>query len=108
MQGQALRDRASRFADLDCVVLGASFDTVEENRAFADAQGFDYPLLSDVDQSAGAAYDVLRPSGHRYAAFPLRHSYLIDPLGVIRRAYDVVEVDAHADLVLQDLAELQR
>jgi thioredoxin-dependent peroxiredoxin len=108
LQGQALRDRASRFADLDCAVLGASFDTVEENRAFADAQGFDYPLLSDIDQSAGAAYDVLRPSGNRYAAFPLRHSYLIDPLGVIRRAYDVVEVDAHADRVLSDLAELQQ
>ena len=108
MQGQALRDRASRFADLDCVVLGASFDTVEENRAFADAQGFDYPLLSDVDHSAGAAYEVLRPSGNRYAAFPLRYSYLIDPVGIIRRAYDVVEVDAHADLVLHDLAELQR
>jgi thioredoxin-dependent peroxiredoxin len=108
LQGQALRDRASRFADLDCVVLGASFDTVEENRAFADAQGFDYPLLSDVDQLAGAAYEVRRPCAHRYAAFPLRYSYLIDPLGIIRRAYDVVEVDAHADRVLRDLAELQQ
>ena len=89
-------------------MVGASFDTVEENRAFADEQGFDYPLLSDVDQAVGAAYDVVRPGGHRYASFPLRHSYLIDPAGVIRRAYDVVDVDGHADVVLRDLAELRQ
>jgi thioredoxin-dependent peroxiredoxin len=81
---------------------------VEENRAFAEAQGFDYPLLSDLDRAVGAAYDVLRPAGYRYASFPRRHSYLIDPGGIIRRSYDVVDVEAHADLVLRDLAELQQ
>lgn len=81
---------------------------MEENRAFADEQGFDYPLLSDVDRAVGTAYEVVRPAGFRYASFPLRHSYLIDPVGLIRRAYDVVDVDAHADVVLRDLAELRQ
>ena len=89
-------------------MLGASFDTPEENLEFATAQGFDYPLLSDVDQSAGAAYDVLRPAGHRYASYPQRFSYLIDPHGIIQRAYEVTDVEGHADAVLQDLAELRR
>lgn len=89
-------------------MLGASFDTVEENRDFATAQRFTSPLLSDVDQSVGAAYDVLRPAAHQYASYPQRLSYLIDPHGFIQRAYAVTDVEGHADVVLQDLAELQR
>ena len=89
-------------------MLGASFDTPAENLEFATAQGFGYPLLSDVDQLVGVAYDVLRPAGHRYASYPRRLSYLIDPHGFIQRAYEVTDVEGHADAVLQDLAELNR
>jgi thioredoxin-dependent peroxiredoxin len=89
------------------VILGASFDTPAENNAFVQAQGFGYHLLSDVDRSVGAAYEVVRPAGHQYAEYPERFSYLIDPDGVIRRSYAVSDVATHADVVLADLAELQ-
>ena len=42
-------------------MLGASFDTPEENKAFADAQSFEFRLLSDVDRAVGAAYEATRP-----------------------------------------------
>lgn len=42
-----------------------------------------------------------------YPDFPKRISYLIDPEGVIRRSYEVTDVDRHADEVLADLAALQ-
>jgi peroxiredoxin Q/BCP len=89
-------------------VLGASFDTPAENRAFAEAQDFPFRLLSDVDRSVGARYEVLRPAGHQYGEFPERISYLIDPEGVIRRSYAVSDVAGHAAAVLRDLAVLQR
>jgi peroxiredoxin Q/BCP len=88
-------------------VLGASFDTVEENKAFADAQSFGFRLLADTDRSVGALYGALRDSDDPYPDFPKRISYLIDPDGVIRRSYAVTDVDAHADDVLADLAALQ-
>jgi peroxiredoxin Q/BCP len=88
------------------VVLGASFDTPDENRAFARAQGFGFALLADVDQSVGRAYQVVRDGDERYAGFPQRISYLIDPEGLIRRSYRVADVAAHADEVLADLAAL--
>lgn len=103
MQGQALRDRADRFTELGAVILGASFDTVAENRAFAEAQEFPFLLLSDVDRTVGAAYEVVRPADDQYAAYPRRHSYLIAPSGLIHRAYDVTDVAAHADEVLADV-----
>lgn len=89
------------------MVLGASFDRVEENRQFAADQHFPFRLLSDVDRSVGRAYDVVRPSGDQYAAFARRFSFLITPEGRIARVYEVADVKGHADEVLADLARLR-
>lgn len=102
-----MRDRAAAFDAAGCVVLGASFDTPEENRQFAETHSFGFPLLCDVDRAVGTAYDVIRAPDDQFAAFPLRVSYLIDGTGVIRRSYGVTDVTTHADEVLADLARLQ-
>ena len=106
MQGQGLRDSAHRFAALGAVIVGASFDTPAENHAFAEAQHFPFRVLSDTDRSVGAAYDVVRPATDRYASYPRRISYLIDPEGTVRRAYDVADVAGHAEAVLSALEAL--
>jgi peroxiredoxin len=89
------------------MILGASFDTPEENLAFAKAQRFDYPLLSDVDRSAGRAYEALRAPDEQYADYALRVAYLIGPKGDIARTYEVTDVAGFADAVLADLRALQ-
>ena len=108
VEGQGLRDHADAFAAAHCTILGASFDTPAENLAFAEAQGFEFPLLSDADRKVGAAYHVVRQADHQYALFARRHSFLIDPEGVLRRVYEVTHVEAHATEVLADLAGLQQ
>jgi peroxiredoxin len=60
-------------------------------------------LLSDVDRSVGAAYEVTRPDDDKFAEFPRRYSYLIAPTGRIRHAYDVTDVAGHADTVIADI-----
>ena len=107
MQGQGLRDSAQRFDRLNAIILGASFDTPDENLAFAIAQEFPFRLLSDIDHSVGTAYEATRDASEKYAEFPRRLSYLIDPEGVIARAYDVTDVAGHAEQVLRDLVTLQ-
>jgi thioredoxin-dependent peroxiredoxin len=87
-------------------VFGASFDTSEDNKVFRDTQGFTYPLLSDVDRVVGAQYHVIREPDHKYANFPERHSYLIDPAGIIVASYDVTDVAQHAADVLRTLREV--
>ena len=89
------------------MILGASFDTVEENRQFAADQQFGFRLLSDADAVVGRAYGVTRPAGDQYAAFARRFSFLIDPEGVIARVYDVADVRRHADEVLADIDRLR-
>jgi peroxiredoxin Q/BCP len=89
------------------VVLGASFDTPEENKAFADAERFPFRLLSDTDRSVGRAYEVVRPADDRYADYAMRIAYLIDPAGTIQRSYEVTDVNGFAANVLDDLADLE-
>jgi thioredoxin-dependent peroxiredoxin len=97
---------AEAFDTRNCTVFGASFDTPAENKAFREAQSFAYSLLSDVDRSVGATYEVVRRPDSKYADYPERFSYLIDPSGIIARTYDVTEVGGHAAQVLADLDSL--
>jgi len=88
--------------------LGASFDTPEDNKVFAEAQGFGYRLLSDVDKTVGGLYQVTPPPDHKYADFPLRIAYLIDHEGTVRKAYQVSDVRGFAADVLDDLHTFQQ
>jgi peroxiredoxin Q/BCP len=88
------------------VVLGASFDTVEENRAFAEAQEFGYQLLSDVTREVGEAYGVKKAPDEQWADFPKRLTFLIDPDGVVRKVYEVTDVASHPQQVLDDVRAL--
>ena len=45
IQGQGRRDRASEFSNLGAVIVGASFDTVEEQKKFFEEQEFFTTLL---------------------------------------------------------------
>jgi len=38
------------------VILGVSFDTAAENKAFAEKFSFTFPLLCDTDRAIGTAY----------------------------------------------------
>ncbi|MCU1427999.1 MAG: alkyl hydroperoxide reductase/Thiol specific antioxidant/Mal allergen [Actinomycetia bacterium] len=86
-------------------MLGISFDTPAENKAFREKFDFPFRLLSDVDEQVGVAYETRDP-GTDKVNFAKRHAYLIDPEGVIRRAYNVKDVNAFAGVVLSDLSTL--
>src|SRR5919198_4532697 len=103
MEGQGFRDRAPEFEDLGVELLGVSFDRPEDNRAYAQMNGFPFRLLSDEDRSVGECYETKRSPEERSPEFAKRRTYLIDPEGVIRRTYRVTDIPAHPDQVLQDL-----
>ena len=89
--------------------MGASFDTVEEQKAFAEKEDFSYPLLADAARSTGLAYGVGRDADDKFPDWPRRASFLIDPDGVIAKVYDFADkpdLSEHAQKVLDDLNEL--
>jgi peroxiredoxin Q/BCP len=91
---------------MNCEILGISFDTPEANKAFREKNDFPFRLLSDYDEQVGVAYQTRDP-GTEKVSFSKRFSYLIDPEGVIRKAYEVSDIPVHPAEVLADLFELQ-
>jgi peroxiredoxin Q/BCP len=77
-----------------------SFDTVEENRAFAKKFDFPFLLLSDPDREIGMAYHAAHDPDQASAD---RITYLIDPKGTIAKAYAKVDVQVHPAEVLAEL-----
>ena len=87
-------------------LLGASFDTPEDNRAFADKYGFTGTLLSDADRTVGALYETKKAPGEPFPDYAKRRTYLIDPDGVIRKAFRVTDIPGHPQELLDALREL--
>ena len=83
-------------------MLGASFDSVEENAAFAQKNAFTFPLLCDVDRKIGLAYGACADAA---AKWPSRVSFLIDENGKIARVYDKVDARNHPAQVLADVLD---
>jgi peroxiredoxin Q/BCP len=106
LEGSGLRDRAPEFEALGVELLGASFDTVEDNRAFAEEYGFPFRLLADTDRTVGHRYETVRAPEEPAPEFAKRRTYVIDPEGVIRRAYRVRDIEGHPEELLADLRDL--
>lgn len=85
------------------VILGASFDSVEDNAAFAAKFGFPFRLLSDPDRAMGLDYGAAQTSGDGYAK---RISFLIGPDGRIEKCYPKVFPASHPDEVLADVRRI--
>lgn len=81
-------------------MLGVSFNTHEENAAFAAKYNFGFRLLSDTTHEVAAAYGACDDTEARY---PQRMSFLIDAEGRIERIYDRVDPRDHAARVLVDV-----
>jgi thioredoxin-dependent peroxiredoxin len=82
-------------------IVGISVDDVDSHREFCDAEGLKFPLLADVDGSVSKAY------GSWLGLMSLRHTYLIDPNGILRKVFLGVRPNTHSEEVLATLDELQ-
>jgi peroxiredoxin Q/BCP len=78
-------------------ILGCSFDTVAENKAFADKFGYAFPLLCDTDRTVGMAYGACTSP---QAGFADRISFLIDEKGIIAAAFPKVTPASHPAEIL--------
>ncbi|MDJ0687727.1 MAG: peroxiredoxin [Xenococcaceae cyanobacterium MO_188.B32] len=81
-------------------ILGISVDDVDSHREFCDSEGLKFPLLADVDGSVSKAY------GSWLGSMSLRHTYLVDPQGILRETFLGVRPAIHSQEILARLDEL--
>ncbi len=80
------------------MILGASFDTVQENADFAKKFGFPYRLLCDTKRQIGLAYGACEKPQDGSAK---RISYVIGPDGTIRHVFPKIDAKSHPREVLE-------
>ena len=81
-------------------VLGVSFDSVDDNRAFAEKHAFPYPLLCDTTRAMGLAYHAAESASD---AYPRRITYVVDANGRIERAIETQDAGGQAESLLASL-----
>jgi len=94
------RDLGQEFAEAGAQRVGISADPVDRQADFAEANGFDYPLLSDAEGTVARAFGVQRPG-------PLpnkRATFVIDTDRTVREVVaSEISMDKHADAALAAL-----
>jgi mycoredoxin-dependent peroxiredoxin len=79
-----LRDELSEYSDSNVQVLGISVDSPFALKAWADQQGYKFPLLADFwpHGAVAQAYGVFNEK----AGLAVRGTFLVDTTGVVRFA----------------------
>jgi len=103
----SLRDGFAAFERENINILGVSPDDEKSHRKFISKYELPFTLLADTDHSVSDAYGSYGEKtfmGKNYMGV-LRKTFLIDETGKIRRIFDKVKVDEHADEVLEAFAD---
>mgnify|MGYP003299706486 FL=1 len=101
IEARGFENLHAEFLQAGAEVIGISADSVDDHESFCESEGLSFPLLSDPDGTVSKAY------GSWMAPYSLRHSFLIDPDGVLRERWVAVRPNGHAREVLDSLTTLQ-
>lgn len=97
------RDLAAEFAEVGAHRIGISPDGVTKQRQFSEANGFDYPLLSDVEGEVAKQFGVWRK------LLPMHAKRVTFVIGEDRRVLEKIKSElnftVHADQALKVLRE---
>ena len=106
-QACSLRDGFAELETEGIKVLGVSLDTEESHQAFAAKYNLPFTLLSDTDAEMASVYGVYGEKnlyGKKYMGVT-RKTFLIDEAGRIKKIFDKVNVEAHADEIIEAFRE---
>ena len=97
----SLRDGFADLRAAGVTVLGISPDDTDSHAAFAAKYSLPFELLTDADHAVHEAYGVWGTTP--WGTGTLRTSFLVGPDGRVVRVFEAVDVEAHAQQVLEAL-----
>jgi peroxiredoxin Q/BCP len=101
LEAQRFQKDLPKYQGLNTQVIGVSADDVVSHEEFCAEEGLRFPLLADTTGTVSKAY------GSWLGGRSLRHTYLIDPDGILRESFLGVQPVIHSQEVLARLRELQ-
>jgi len=99
----SFRDSSAEYERRGVKVLGVSPDDEKSHRKFAEKYSLPFTLLADTDHSVADLFGVYGEKqfmGRKYMGVN-RITFLIDEEGRVRKVFDKVKVEEHADEVLK-------
>lgn len=107
IQGKSFTATRKDFDEAGIEVVGVSQDDVESHKNFCDKFAFTIDLLADTNAA------LLRDAGvgqgeYKGTKYWERTTYVIDPMGTVRKTYTKVNPEGHEQVLLDDIRELQK
>jgi peroxiredoxin Q/BCP len=90
----------------NAVILGVSVQDAETHKQFCAKEGLNFKLLADTGKEVSKSYDSIMNLG--IAKLSSRHTFLIDPAGVVRKVWLDVNVQKHSQEILAILDDFQK
>jgi peroxiredoxin Q/BCP len=106
-QACSLRDSFAAFEEKAIKVVGVSMDDEKSHQKFISKYDLPFTLLTDTDHviaDAFGSFGEKRFMGKTYTG-TLRKTFLIDETGKIKKIFDKVKVEEHANEVLRAFDE---
>ncbi|MEO1003661.1 MAG: peroxiredoxin [Cyanobacteria bacterium J06638_7] len=101
LEARGFQNDLQAFHRAGAEVVGVSADDADSHASFCSEEGLVFPLLSDPGGQVSQRY------GSWIAPFSQRHTFLIDPGGVLRSRWVAVRPSGHSREVLAELSRLQ-
>jgi peroxiredoxin Q/BCP len=99
------RDQA-QYEAKHAVIIGVSMQDEDSHQKFCTKEGLSFKLLADTKSDVSTQYGSVMNLG--VTKLSARHTFLIDPNGVIQKTYLEVKPSEHSAEVLAALDELQK
>src|SRR5438034_10860106 len=94
-----------QYEQKNAIILGVSVQDEVTHQKFCAKEGLSFKLLADTKYEVSSSYGSLVNLG--VAKLSARHTFLIDPAGIVRKTYLNVNAEKHSAEVLADLTEFQ-
>ena len=101
LEARGFQQDLAAFQKAGAAVVGISADDADSHSRFCGSESLAFPLLSDPGGQVSQAY------GSWIAPFSQRHTFLIDPNGILRARWTAVRPSGHSQEVLAELRHQQ-
>src|ERR1700680_1212411 len=96
----------SQYEQKNAVILGVSVQSSHSHKEFCAKEGLSFKLLADTNREVSSAYgSVMNLAVTKLSA---RHTFLINPEGVVVKEFLAVNPSKHSQEVLATLTQLQQ
>ena len=101
IEARRFQEDLPKYSSRNTQILGVSVDDINSHKEFCDSEGLKFPLLADTDGTVSKAY------GSWLSPFSIRHTFIIDPDGILQKIFLGVKPAVHSNEVLSSLDDLQ-